>query len=98
MWWMLTAWGADVTEDHRCKADVVMTSEGVPESVSVRDCPELFHASVDETLMKWRWSPPGVRAKTTIAVLFEHESKREAKQRMRAMKKLEKVRAKAAEL
>jgi len=61
--------------DQRCLAVVQIEETGVPTSVDVLDCPEVFHASTIASVMKWRWYPPKdggqkVKAQTTVTVKY----------------------------
>lgn len=51
-----------VDRDHaECRADVVIEPDGRPRSVVVRpdpSCPAPFAASVQDSVLKWRWKPP----------------------------------------
>jgi hypothetical protein len=54
--------------DVRCDAVVRISSEGVPTEVTVRGCPEVFHAETREALLRWRFYP--VRAgKTPVSTM-----------------------------
>jgi hypothetical protein len=61
--------------EQRCKATVRLDLRGVPLSVTVEKCPPLFHDSVREALLGWRWYPPRVgdyqgEVETVIVVRF----------------------------
>jgi hypothetical protein len=60
------AWPADADADTLgvasvdCRVSVRVDRSGAPTGVDVLDCPAVFHASVREALLRWRWFPAEV--------------------------------------
>jgi len=62
--------------EQRCLVKVFMDEEGTPYEASVDGCPDAFHESAKEAILKWRWYPPKdgknkVKAQTTIAITYK---------------------------
>lgn len=57
---------AGLFPDVRCVAQVLIDNEGVPRSVDVRDCPEVFHEPTRTAVMRWRWEPPQIEDGTSV--------------------------------
>ena len=60
----------------RCLVKVFMDEDGVPYQAMVDGCPDAFHTSAKEAILKWRWYPPKdgkvkVKAQTTIAITYK---------------------------
>jgi outer membrane biosynthesis protein TonB len=59
----------------RCLVEVTIEPDGVPSAVTAVDCPTVFHAETEQTILQWRFAPPQwegepVRARTTIGITY----------------------------